>query len=63
MLSKSYLLRQAETLLKMAQATRDGETSLGLAAKAAELQSKGAAAPRSSDQDLRAPDVEQEEDD
>jgi hypothetical protein len=62
MLSKTYLLRQAETLLKMAHATRDGETSLNLAAKAAELKSKSDAAPHGADQDLRAPDVEQKPD-
>jgi len=60
MLSQQYLISQAATLLKMAKTTRDRKVSLGLAAKAAEMKARVDDKSVSSDQVLRAPDVEGE---
>ena len=40
MIGKTYLARQAATLLRLAHLTRDRKQSVSLAAKAAELQAR-----------------------
>ena len=49
MVGKSYLLRQAVTLLKLAQLTKDRAVAASLAGKAADLQSRAHETPGGSD--------------
>jgi len=54
-IGKTYLVRQAETLLRFAKSTNDPLTAAALLEKAAELKEQSAARP---DQSLAAPDVQ-----
>jgi hypothetical protein len=56
--SKSYLTRQAMTLVKFAQSTSDPKVLTALVEKAAELKSQADEAGPSSDLSPLAPDVE-----
>lgn len=58
MIGKTYLARQAATLLRLAHLTRDRRQSASLAAKAAELQARLDETPDPEDISPRAPDVE-----
>lgn len=57
MLGKTYLTRQASTLLRFAMSTSDTDLSARLISKAADLKSRADPLP-DSDQSLRAPDVD-----
>lgn len=59
-LGKTYLTRQASTLLKFAKSTSDSELSAKLISKAADLKSQADPLP-DTDQSLRAPDVDPED--
>jgi hypothetical protein len=52
---KEYLTRQAATLLKLAQSTKDRQIAAGLVDKAADLKSQVDSAP---DRSPQAPDIE-----
>jgi hypothetical protein len=54
-IGKTYLVRQAATLLQFAKSTNDPRTAAALLAKAAALKELSAASP---DQSLAAPDVQ-----
>lgn len=54
-IGKTYLVRQAETLLRFAKSTNDPQTAAALLEKAAELKEQSSARP---DQSLAAPDVQ-----
>ena len=58
MIGKSYLSRQAATLLRLANLTRDQRQSASLAAKAAELKARSDETPDPGDISPLAPDVE-----
>jgi hypothetical protein len=58
MIGKSYLARQAATLLRLALLTRDQKQSAVLAAKAAELKARSDATPDPEDLSPLPPDVE-----
>ena len=57
MIGKDYFVRQATTLLRMARTTRDPQTQAALAAKAADLKSKGDDTPSTEDPSPVPPDV------
>jgi hypothetical protein len=58
MIGKTYLARQAATLLRLAHTTRDRKQSASLAAKAADLMARLDETPEPEDISPRAPDVE-----
>jgi hypothetical protein len=57
MIGKTYLARQAATLLRLAHLTRDRQQSASLAAKAADLKARLDETPEPEDISPRAPDV------
>jgi hypothetical protein len=59
-LGKTYLTKQASTLLKFARSTSDSELSAKLISKAADLKAQADPLP-DTDQSLKAPDVDPED--
>jgi predicted nucleic acid-binding protein len=53
MIGKEYLLRQAQTLLKLAQATRNRQVAAKLTEKAAELRERSDRVERSDAEEFR----------
>jgi hypothetical protein len=57
-LGKSYLARQARSLLKFASSTSDPHLAAVLIEKAADFRSRGEDEERKPDRSLRPPDIE-----
>ena len=58
MIGRSYFIRQATSLLKLAKSIKNPELAAVLVDKAANLTAKIDETPKPPDQNLKAPDVE-----